>query len=109
MTTFKDLPIGQKFRLINWPGTEWVKTRLTVTETTRYNAIGDDGRTRTIGHGAKVMIPPYAPTAKTSAQKQKERYASLLARVQAAGWKSPAEFETAIINGIVDVPMKGEI
>jgi hypothetical protein len=108
MTTFKEIPIGQRFRLARLTrGLEWVKIEPVRREngSVLYNASSPDGeRYNHIGHSAKVILPPYGDT--TQASRQKQRYARLKAAVLAAGWSSIAELETAMLTGAVDVPQK---
>lgn len=107
--TFKELSIGQRFRLVSFPKNEWVKVDQVpidkVAQRSRYNALTVDGlRYDQIGHSAKVALPPYGDT--TGAKRQKQRYAAYKAAVVLKGWKSIAEMETAIINGLVEPPAK---
>lgn len=61
--TFKDLPVGARFRQVNHqPRREWVKvTPIEATATSaRHNAISADGQRATqVGHATLVAIPPY--------------------------------------------------
>jgi hypothetical protein len=110
MTTFKEIEIGQRFRLARKQTLERVKIEPIRYESgsVRHNAEFVDGSTSRrydhIGHAAKVVLPPYGDT--TQANRQQKRYYRLKAAVVAAGWQSIAELETAMLDGVVDVPAK---
>lgn len=105
--TFNDLPVGAKFRILrdSKRQVEWTKIEPILFDAghVRYNAMSERGGHK-FGHATKVAIPPY--DVQTGADKQQRRYQLLKEAVQAAGWKSIAEMETAIIRGIVKVPLK---
>lgn len=108
--TFKELPIGARFRQANHrSAVEWVKVEPVRTTASRagYNAQTVDGsRSAKVGHSTKVLVPPYGDT--TGAKRQQQRYAQLKALVLAAGWQSRAELDTAFLNGAVAIPKKQE-
>ena len=106
MTTFKDLTIGAKFRVPkDSRQTEWTKIEPILFEAghVQYNATSVRGG-RKFGHATKVIVPPY--DVQSNAEKQQHRYQRLKVIVQAAGWKSLAELETAYLNGSATVPTK---
>lgn len=102
MKTFKELPIGQEFRLARSPKEVWRKTAPTRTETAYYNATSLR-RTSFMGHSAKVLLPPYEIPAK-----KPNLYDKFAAQVRAAGWASAAEYYHAVVDGKVRLPKKGE-
>jgi len=105
--TFKELSVGQRFRLARGGSQrEWVKVEPVTTspDHPRYNATADSGQTENFGHSAKVLTPPYGDT--TQADRQQRRYQRLKTAVQAAGWSSVAELESAMLNGWVAVPQR---
>jgi hypothetical protein len=106
--TFKELPIGARFRQANHhTAAEWVKVEPVRTTAHRagYNAQTVDGsRSAKVSHNTKVLVPPYGDT--TGAKRQSKRYAQLKALVLAAGWQSRAELDTALLNGVVAIPKK---
>lgn len=79
--TFKELPVGARFRQINHrPGVEWVKVEQTEATAirTRHNAVSADGqRLASVGHSTKVAVPPYddqpPPSQLRNARKQQAR------------------------------------
>ncbi len=108
--TFKELPIGARFRQANHrPHTEWVKVEPVKATADRagYNAQTVDGsRSAKVGHSTKVLVPPYGDT--TGAKRQSKRYQDLKRRILAAGWTSQAALLTAFEKGVVAVPLNPE-
>lgn len=111
---FKELAVGQTFRLARRPDMELVKIAPIGTEGgsgTRYNArylsgfpgavAGQPGRYTHIGHGSKCEIPPYE-----QGPKPPTRWAQLTPLVQAAGWRNIDEMHSAMLAGVVEVPKK---
>lgn len=99
--TFKELKVGQKFRKLNYPRTEWTKVELVRFKKghVRYNATADDGRTMNFGHGAKVLLPPY-----TLEEKKTSLYHKFSEKLKQAGWKSETEYRRAVVTGHVTIP-----
>jgi hypothetical protein len=108
--TFKELPIGARFRQVNHqPHTEWVKVEPVSATAHRagYNAQTVDGsRSAKVGHSTKVLVPPYGDT--TGAKRQSKRYGDLKPLLLAKGWSSEAALRTAFLNGVVAVPQNPE-
>jgi hypothetical protein len=108
--TFKELPIGARFRQVNHqPHTEWVKVEPVSATAHRagYNAQTVDGsRSAKVGHSTKVLVPPYGDT--TGAKRQSKRYGDLKPLLLAKGWSSEAALRTGFLNGVVAVPQNPE-
>ena len=103
---FKELPVGQTFRLARRPDVELVKIKPIHREGSkgvRYNAkrtLPDGGYTH-IAHGSKCLLPPYE-----IGPKPPTKWAQLTPLVQAAGWKNIDELHSAMLAGAVVVPRK---
>ena len=104
---FRELEIGQRFRMRNFPKTEWIKiepVRFTAGQA-RYNAIAADGqRTSQIGHGAKCSLPPYDPPD----AKPPSVWQQLTPRVRAKGWRNVGDLLAGLLAGTVAIPRKPE-
>lgn len=50
--------------------------------------------------------PKWKDSKEARNRRTRQREADLLAKLQAAGWKSKSEFLTAIINGVIAPPSK---
>jgi hypothetical protein len=109
--TFKELPIGARFRQANHrPAVEWVKVEPVKATAARagYNAQTVDGsRSAKVGHSTKVLVPPYGDT--TGAKRQSKRYGDLKPLLLAAGWSSEAALRTGFLNGVVAVPLNPDM
>lgn len=108
MTTklFKELDIGQRFRLATHQRRELVKIKPIHREgsnSVRYNAkyVPPDAGYTHIGHGAKCLLPPYE-----LGPKPPTKWAQLTPLVQAAGWRNIDELHSAMLAGAVAVPRK---
>ncbi len=92
--TFKELPIGARFRQINHrPGVEWVKVEQTEATAmrARQNAVSADGqRMAQVGHSTKVAMPPYddqpPPSQLRNARKQQARRSRMEQAAQRFGF-----------------------
>ena len=109
--TFKELPIGARFRQANHKtAVEWVKVEPVKATAARagYNAQTVDGsRSAKVSHSTKVLVPPYGDT--TGARRQSKRYQDLKRRILAAGWTSQAALLTAFEKGVVAVPLNPDM
>ena len=108
--TFKELPIGARFRQANHhTAAEWVKMEPVRTTAHRagYNAQTVDGsRSAKVSHNTKVLVPPYGDT--TGARRQSKRYGDMKPLLLAAGWSSEAALRTGFLNRVVAVPLNPE-
>jgi hypothetical protein len=109
--TFKELPIGARFRQANHhTAAEWVKVEPVRTTARRagYNAQTVDGsRSAKVSHNTKVLVPPYGDT--TGARRQSKRYSDLKPLLLAAGWSSEAALRTGFLNRVVAVPLNPDM
>lgn len=108
MTTklFKELDVGQRFRLATHQRRELVKIEPIHREGSkgvRYNAKYNppDKGYANIGHGAKCLLPPYEPLVKRPTTWQQ-----LTPMVRAAGWRNVGELLAALLAGTVTIPKK---
>lgn len=104
---FKQLEIGQRFRLARAPRRDLIKIepiRRPNSNSIMYNCqFVDTGRNTNIGHNAKCLLPPYEPTTKRPTTWQQ-----LTPAVQAAGWRNVGELLAALLAGTVEIPHKPE-
>lgn len=108
---FKELPIGQTFRLARRPNIELIKIRnigMEGSRGVRYNAeyvlpAGAPGKFTYVNGLSKCLIPPY-----DLGPKPATKWAQLTPLVQAAGWRNIDEMHSAMLAGVVEVPRKGE-